>query len=50
MLKKFYDLKTLGVNYIVRGARFEPYDTTNEEFKLEEMYKDENYVIYKIIY
>ena len=44
------DLKTLGVNYIVRGARFEPYDTTNEEFKLEEMYKDENYVIYKIIY
>lgn len=44
------DLKTLGVNYIVRGARFEPYDTTNEEFKLEEKYKDENYVIYKIMY
>lgn len=44
------DIKTLGVNYIVRSARFEPYDITNEEFKLDELYKDENYVIYKIIY
>lgn len=45
----YEDLKTLGVKYIVRGAKFEPYDVNNEEFKLEEMYKDDNYVIYKII-
>jgi len=44
----YEDIKSLGVNYIVRGAKFEPYDITNEEFELEEMYKDENYVIYKI--
>lgn len=43
------DLKELGVKYIVRGAKLEPYDITNEEFKLEEMYKDQNYVIYKIL-
>lgn len=42
------DIKTLGVNYIVRGAKFEPYDITNEDFELEELYKDENYIIYKI--
>lgn len=44
------DIKVLGVNYIVRSAKFEPYDINNEEFKLNELYKDENYVIYKIIY
>lgn len=46
---RYEDLKNLGVDYIVRGAKFEPYDVTNEEFKLEQLYKDENYVIYKIL-
>jgi hypothetical protein len=44
----YNDLKSLGVNYIVRGAKFEPYDVTNEEFELEELYQDENYIIYEI--
>lgn len=45
----YEDLKALDVKYIVRGAKFEPYDITNEEFKLEEVHKDENYVIYKVL-
>lgn len=45
----YEDLKELGVKYIVRGAKFEPYDITNEEFKLEELYKDNNYVIYEVL-
>ena len=44
----YEDLKALGVDYIVRGAKFEPYDVENEDFMLEELYKDNNYVIYKV--
>lgn len=44
----YEDIKTLGVNYLVRGAKFEPYDVDNEDFMLEELYKDDSYVIYKI--
>lgn len=44
----YEDLQKLGVKYIVRAARFEPYDVTNEEFKLEELYKDNSYVIYEV--
>lgn len=44
----YEDLKELGVKYIVRGAKFEPYDVNNEKFLLEEKYKDDNYVIYKV--
>ena len=45
---RYEDLKALGVDYIVRGAKFEPYDITNEDFELDELYKDNNYVIYKV--
>ena len=45
---RYEDAKQLGVKYIIRGAKFEPYDVTNEEFLLEELYKDNSYVIYKV--
>lgn len=45
---RYEDLQKLGVKYIVRGARFEPYDVNNEEFLLEELYKDNSYVIYEV--
>lgn len=46
---RYEDLKALGVDYIVRGAKFEPYDVENEDFELEELYSDDNYIVYKII-
>lgn len=45
----YEDIQKLGVKYIVRGANFEEYDVTNDEFKLDKLYKDDNYIIYKIL-
>lgn len=46
---RYEDLEKLGVNYIVRGAKL-PKMEKAEQIHLEEKYKDENYVIYKVLY
>ena len=43
------DLQKLGVNYLIRGAKLADMDET-DEINLKELYKDDNYVIYKVIY
>ena len=45
---RYDDLKELGVNYIVRGVKLPKMEKT-DQINLEEKYKDENYIIYKII-
>ena len=44
---RYEDLQKLGVKYIVRGAKLPKLEKTNE-INLEEMYKDDNYIIYKV--
>lgn len=44
---KYEDLQKLGVNYLVRGAKLPAMENT-DEINLEEKYKDENYIIYKV--
>ena len=46
---RYDDLKVLGVNYLVRGAKLPKMEKTNQ-INLEEKYKDENYIIYKVNY
>ena len=46
---RYDDLKTLGVNYIVRGAKLPKMEKT-DQIQLEEKYKDNNYIIYKVNY
>lgn len=45
----YEDLQKLGVNYLVRGAKLPDMEET-DEIKLDEIYRDESYVIYKVIY
>lgn len=44
---RYEDLQKLGVNYLVRGAKLPELEET-DEIQLEEKYKDENYIIYKV--
>ena len=46
---RYDDLKVLGVNYLVRGAKLPKMEKT-DQINLEEKYKDENYIIYKVNY
>lgn len=46
---RYEDIQKLGVNYLVRGAKLPELEET-DEINLQEKYKDENYVIYKVIY
>ena len=46
---RYEDLQKLGVNYLVRGTKL-PKMKETDEINIEEKYKDENYVIYKVLY
>ena len=46
---RYDDLKVLGVNYLVRGAKLPKMEKT-DQIELEEKYKDDNYIIYKVNY